>query len=139
MSYLSEIVTGGVLGHKAKLAVGPAFTGSTYDFDSRALLSTVAYGSRVWLLLAASKAHASVEPVSKVFWNEAQLRAEGSATPKSAASKIRTPLFCVQRAGDVLLLPSSWSRAVLNTRQTVAVELELEFPENLQQHREKGG
>jgi hypothetical protein len=133
MSYLSEIVTGGVLGHKAKLAVGPAFTGSTYDFDSRALLSTVAYGSRVWLLLAASKAHAS-----EVFWNEAQLRAEGSATPKSAASKIRTPLFCVQRAGDVLLLPSSWSRAVLNTRQTVAVELELEFQENLQQHREKG-
>ena len=101
--------------HSVQLAVGDAGSGAPAHYH-KAAVNTLVYGRKRWLLWPPTSAQYSAMPAAK--W----VAAGGI---DAAAKEGRTPLTCVQRAGDVMYLPDFWGHAVLNEAASVAVATEV--------------
>lgn len=84
--------------------LGPAGSGAPMHFHGHAV-NTLAFGEKRWFLLPPSDAYYSTLP-------SGQFVREGHGD---------SAWQCTQRSGDILFVPSLWSHATLNLRQTIGV------------------
>lgn len=84
--------------------LGPGGSGAPMHFHGHAV-NSLAYGEKRWFLLPPADAYYST-------LSAAQFVREGHG---EAAAQ------CTQRSGDILFVPSLWSHATLNLRQTIGV------------------
>ena len=85
----------------AQLAVGPPSSGAQPHFHPLAL-NALAFGQKHWMVWP---------PADAFFYT-----GSGAQWVREAALLGRRPLQCAQRAGDVLVVPSSWCVARAPTR-----------------------
>jgi len=111
-----------VLGHGHTLSkdrvtlqfyLGSAGTGSPMHYHGHAI-NSLAYGEKKWFLKPPSQAYHSANPVAKFILFDVKA-SEG--------------LACTQRGGDMMYVPTMWSHAVFNTKQSIGVTFE--FPQGI--------
>ena len=109
-------------------------------------VNMLAHGRKRWSLWPPSSAFYSLEPVAMRWRRErdaAAAAAGTSSTSSSSSSSSSTvkkstaatsglwdpaaPLSCVQEAGDVVYVPTSWGHATLNEKQSIGVAHEVFF------------
>ena len=83
-------------------------------------LNALVRGSKKWFLRHPTFAHYDRTPVRE--WLR---RKDGAAYAVRGAAEDRPPLIeCVQRAGDILFVPSGWGHAVLNLEEVAGFAVE---------------
>ena len=85
--------------------LGPAGSGAPMHFHGHAV-NTLAYGMKQWYIYPPGEGFYSTQPALEFVKND---RRSGTA------------LQCVQYGGDVLYVPSLWSHATLNAKQSIGV------------------
>ena len=105
---------------RAQIYLGPAGTGAPMHYHSQAMNALVR-GSKKWFLRHPSFAHYDRTPVKE--WvrrskDDAEHAVRGA--PEDRPSLIQ----CVQRAGDILFVPSGWGHAVLNLEEVAGFAVE---------------
>lgn len=93
--------------------LGPAGSGAPMHFHGHAI-NTMAFGEKHWFLLPPDEAFYSTLPASEFV--PGVLRGNESSTWQ-----------CTQFSGDILYVPSLWSHATLNIKQTIGVAHEFSF------------
>ena len=76
----------------------------------------LAHGRKLWALTPPAEALVSVQPAHRLFFEELD------SLPKALG--VQPPRMCVQRAGDLLVLPWQWGHATLNLRSSVGIARE---------------
>ena len=96
-------------------ALGGPASGAPQHFHNTAWNACV-YGAKKWLVYPPAYALMSNEQIRK--WDEddrSELEKDGQPSP----------LTCVQRAGDVAVVPEMWGHGVVNLEETLAVATEV--------------
>ncbi|KAJ1459191.1 hypothetical protein M885DRAFT_495718 [Pelagophyceae sp. CCMP2097] len=97
-----------------QFGIGKARSGAPVHLHNAAW-SALVYGSKRWSFLP--PAYAVVSNVHIVAW-------EADRVAGSREDLELVPLMCVQRAGDVMVVPELWSHGILNLDDTVSVATE---------------
>lgn len=87
----------------AQWAYGGAGTGAPVHYHNTAWNALV-YGAKYWLMYP---------PHTLVMSNKQILQFVEEDLPEMSSRGLK-PLTCVQTAGDVMIIPESWSHGVLN-------------------------
>ena len=89
-----------------------------------AAMATLAYGRKLWLLTPPARAQ-----VGSLTGAQHVLQAASQELAARARGERPSTLFCVQEAGDSLLVPELWGHAVLNLRASVGLSVEVQLPQ----------
>eukprot|EP00049_Salpingoeca_infusionum_P014155 m.264103 g.264103 ORF g.264103 m.264103 type:complete len:675 (+) comp15609_c2_seq4:193-2217(+) len=100
-----------------QLYVGPACTGSPSHFHDEAF-NYLAHGQKLWFL--SSPAHS---PYSRL--HPAIDLAIGDTLSLSFGDGAGFPTSCVQKEGELLMVPKDWAHATLNLQETYGCAVEL--------------
>jgi len=97
---------GGSEDHEIQFYLGPAGSGAPVHFHGHAV-NSMAYGEKKWFLFPPGSGFYSTLPALEFVRNDSA--SQGASWQ------------CTQRSGDVVYVPTLWSHATLNVRQSVGV------------------
>jgi ribosomal protein L16 Arg81 hydroxylase len=101
----------------AQLFIGPPGSGAPFHFH-HAAWNLLGFGQKAWLIAPPSRGAFSTKDARQNFRDDVHaLEASGEALWR-----------CVQRAGDLLVLPEAWAHATFNLRTSIGIAREFVLP-----------
>ena len=125
-----------------QFAIGPAGSGAPIHYHSFAV-NSLFYGAKHWFLFPPAYSIISNQPISEwieddekglgkyrqrshvVYNAEEEMKARKKALKTKDFDASFRPYECVQRQGDIMIVPEKWGHGVVNIQESVAVAAEL--------------
>ena len=102
--------------------LGPAGSGAPVHFHGHAV-NCLAFGTKQWFLYPPAQAFYSKTPAEQ--WVLTNHSSSSPSTPASSSAESTTePFQCVQRAGDIMFVPTLWGHGTLNLHQSIGTAYE---------------
>ena len=116
---LAPAWTQGLAFGPAQLYLGPPGSGAPWHFHHPAW-NLLGYGEKAWLLTPPRQAAFSTKHASKCFVDD---------VPALEMNGTEPVWRCVQRAGDLLVVPDGWGHTTYNTRTSIGIAREFAWSE----------